>query len=303
MKAWLDQQAQALFLVLRRFKKNKLNTLLICLAIGVTLSLPSIAYLVLDSLTGLASEVKSESRISVFLSLDHDDAAIKTIQSALEKNTAVKGFQFVSKEDALNNLTEANANKEVLSALEKNPLPDAFFVEPASLDLASILGLKADISKLDGVEEVILDSAWIKRLNYLLTLGKNAMLILACLLGFIMVAVIGNTIRMQILTQLAEIELSRLIGATNSFIHRPFLYAGALYGLIGGLLALIITNVVIVLFNRSITPLAAEYQTDFALNYPHFSQGAITCLLALGIGLLSAYFAVSKSIFKGNHPH
>ena len=303
MKPWLDQQTQALLLVLRRFKKNRLNTLLICLAIGVTLSLPSVAYLVLDSFTGLVSKVKNESRISVFLALDHKNDAIKNIETALEKNKAVKDFIFVSKEDALSNLSDASANKDVLNALEKNPLPDAFFVEPTSLDLASILGLKADISKLDGVQDVVLDSAWIKRLNYLLTLGKNAMLILACLLGFIMVAVIGNTIRMQILTQLAEIELSRLIGATNSFIRRPFLYAGALYGLIGGLLALIITNLVIALFNRSITPLAAEYQTDFALNYPHFSQGAITCLLALGIGLLSAYFAVSKSIFKGNHPH
>jgi cell division transport system permease protein len=303
MKPWLNQQLQTLKLVLSRFKKNKLNTLLICLAIGVTLSLPSVAYLVLDSLTGLASEVKSESRISVFLTLDHKDAAVKTIQTALENNKAVKDFQFVSKEDALSKLSDANANKDVLNALEKNPLPDAFFVEPASLDLASILGLKADISKLDGVEEVILDSAWIKRLNYLLTLGKNAMLILACLLGFIMVAVIGNTIRMQILTQLAEIELSRLIGATNSFIRRPFLYAGALYGLIGGLLALAITAMVIALFNRSITPLAAEYQTDFILSQPNFSMCLITCLLALGIGLVSAYFAVSKSIFKGNSSH
>lgn len=303
MKAWLDQQLQALFLVLRRFKKNKLNTLLICLAIGVTLALPSVMYIVLDSLTDLVGEVKSESRISVFLALDHDDDAIKNIQTELEKNPAVKDFQFISKEDALSKLMQASASRDVLNSLEKNPLPDAFFIEPTSLDLASILGLKADISKLGGVEEVILDSAWIKRLNYLLTLAKNAMLILGCLLGFIIVAVIGNTIRMQILTQLAEIELSRLIGATNSFIRRPFLVAGALYGLLGGLLALIITNVVIVLFNRSITPLAAEYQTDFALNYPHFSQGAITCLLALGIGLLSAYFAVSKSIFKGNHQH
>jgi cell division transport system permease protein len=300
MKPWLNQHAQALFLVLRRFKKNKLNTLLIGLAIGVTLALPSVAYIVLDSLNSLASNVKSESRISVFLSLNHTEATIKNIQTALEKNPAVKDFQFIAKEDALSQLSAANANKDVLNSLEKNPLPDAFFIEPTGLDLALILGLKADISKMDGVEEVILDSAWIKRLNYLLTLGKNAMLILAVLLGFIMIAVIGNTIRMQILTQLAEIELSRLIGATNSFIRRPFLYAGALYGLVGGLLALVITSVVIGIFNRSIMPLAAEYQSDFALSYPHFSMCLITSLLSLSIGLLSAYFAMSKSIFKSS---
>jgi cell division transport system permease protein len=118
------------------------------------------------------------------------------------------------------------------------------------------------------------------------------------LLAFALVAVIGNTIRMQIITQQAEIELSHLIGATKGFIRRPFLYAGALYGLIGGLFALLITCAVIWLFNQSLAPLAAEYQANFSLNFPHFLTCAIICLLSLLIGLASAYFAVSKSLFK-----
>ena len=241
MNVWLAQHAQALNLVLRRFKTNKLSTLLICLAIGVTLALPSIMYAVLDSISGLANNVKSESQISIFLASSHNENSVQAIKLALEKNTAIKTFKFVTKEDALSQLQTANANNEVLNSLENNPLPDAFFVEPSKLDAESIESLKNDLSKLDGVEEVIVDGAWIKRLNYLLLLGKKAMLILTGLLAFALVAVIGNTVRMQIVTQQAEIELSRLIGATKSFIRRPFLYAGALYGLIGGLFALLIT--------------------------------------------------------------
>jgi cell division transport system permease protein len=144
----------------------------------------------------------------------------------------------------------------------------------------------------------LVDGAWIKRLNYLLLLGKKAMFIIASLLAFALMAVIGNTIHMQILTQQAEIEVSQLIGATKSFIRRPFLYAGALYGLVGGIFALLITCTVIFLFNQSLSPLVAEYQTNFSLIFPSFLTCVVICLLSLVVGLISAYFSVSKSLFK-----
>jgi cell division transport system permease protein len=237
----------------------------------------------------------------VFLALDHNEDAIATIKTTLEKNVAIKSFKFVSKEEALSKLQAEDANNDVLNSLEKNPLPDAFFVEPSQLDNESIENLKKQLSKMEGIDEVIVDGAWIKRLNYLLLLGKKAMLVIASLLAFALIAVIGNTIRMQILTQHAEIELSRLIGATNSFIRRPFLYAGALYGLTGGLFALLITIVVIYLFNQSLAPLVTEYQTNFSLNLPSLLTCVITCLSALALGLTSAYFAVSKSLFRSIH--
>ena len=298
MRNWFAQHAQALSLVLRRFKKNKFNTLLICLAIGVTLALPSILYAVLDSVSGLTNSVKSESQISVFMSLNHDDAAIESIKAALDKNSAIKHFKFVSKEDALSQLQAADNNNDVLNSLEKNPLPDAFFIEPSKLDAESIENLKGNLNKIDGVDSVIVDGTWINRLNYLLLLGQKAMFIIAGLLAFALVAVIGNTIRMQILTQHAEIELSHLIGATKSFIRRPFLYAGALYGLMGALFALLITCAVILLFNQSLAPLVAEYQANFSLNLPDLVTCVIICLVSLSIGLASAYLAVSKSMFK-----
>ena len=296
MKSWLTQHAQVLKLVLNRFKTNKPSTLLICLAIGVTLALPSLLYAVLDSASGLANNVKSESKISVFLSLNHDDTAVKNITVALKNEAQINSFKFVSKNDALKNLQMADANKDLLNSLENNPLPDAFFIEPKQLDNDSIETLKSSLSHLDGVEEVIVDGAWLKRLNALLALGQKAMLIIAALLAFALVAVIGNTIRMQILTQLNEIELSHLIGATKSFIRRPFLYAGALYGLFGGLFALLITYATILLFNRSLASLAAEYQANFALHLPSFSICLVICILALLLGIIAAYLAVSKSL-------
>ena len=300
MKNWLNQHMQALQLVLRRFKTNKLSTLLICLAIGVTLALPSLLYAVLDSANGLASNVKSESKISIFLTLNHDDAAVENITTALKNEAQINSFKFVGKGDALKNL-QATANNDVLNSLADNPLPDAFFIEPKKLDDDSVETLKSTLTKLDGVEEVIVDGAWLKRLNALLSLGQKALTILAGLLAFALVAVIGNTIRMQILTQQAEINLSQLIGATNSFIRRPFLYAGALYGLLGGLFALLITYIAILLFNQSLAPLAAEYQTNFALHLPSFYVCFTISAMALLLGIVAAYFAVSKSLSQNLH--
>ena len=298
MNLWLTQHIQACKQVLARLADNGLSTLLIALAIGVTLALPVVLYTALDNLNNLVSDVKKESHISVFLKKESDKAAIETIKNIIEKNTAVKSVQFVAKDEALKLLAASNANEDVINSLDENPLPDAFFIEPTALDSASIDVLKNDLSKMDGVAQVLVDGAWLNRLNYLLALGKKAMFVLTALLGFALFAVIGNTIRMQILTQRAEIEVSQLIGATKSFIRRPFLYAGALYGLLGGLLALAIACVVIVIFNQSLIALAAEYQSDFSLSLPAPYTAIATCLLAILIGLVSAYLAVSKSLFK-----
>lgn len=298
MNLWLTQHIQACKQVLARLADHGLSTLLIALAIGVTLALPVVLYTALDNLNNLVSDVKKESHISVFLKKESDKAAIETIKNILEKNTAVKSVQFVAKDEALKLLAASNANEDVINSLDENPLPDAFFIEPAALDSASIDVLKNDLNKMDGVAQVLVDGAWLNRLNYLLALGKKVMFVLTALLGFALFAVIGNTIRMQILTQRAEIEVSQLIGATKSFIRRPFLYAGALYGLLGGLLALAIACVVIVIFNQSLIALAAEYQSDFSLSLPAPYTAIATCLLAILIGLVSAYLAVSKSLFK-----
>ena len=298
MKSWLNQHAQALRLVLSRFKKNKLNTLLISLAISVSIALPSVAYVLIDNLSGLSKQVKTDSQLSVFLASNLDETAVSQIKDTLARNAAIKNVTFVSKADALAKLTANSASEDALSGLESNPLPDAFFIEPVDLESESVDALKTELAKIDGVDEVVVDSAWIKRLGYLLALGNKVMLVLTALLGFALVAVIGNTIRMQILTQRTEIELSQLIGATNSFIRRPFLHAGAAYGLLGGLFGLLLTAIVIWLFNQSVVPLAAEYASNFSLHFPSIQLCISICIVSMLLGIFSAYLAVSKSLFK-----
>ena len=301
MSAWLIQQSQALRLVLSRFRNNLLSTVFISLAIAVSLALPVIVYLVLDSFSGVTSTLKSESNINIFLEPNIDDTVRDSIHNILASHATIESFTFIPKDQALEQLAQTTDNQNILAGLDYNPLPDAFFIQLSTLDSLSISALTDQLRSLDGVAEVQIDNAWLKRLKYLLTLGKKAMFVLVILLGFAVFAVIGNTIRMQILTQQEEIEVSQLIGATKSFIRRPFLYAGAAYGMIGGIFALLISTAVILLFNQSINALASEYQTQFSLHLPTFNVFLTTCLTAMIIGLLSAYLAVSKSLFKSNN--
>ncbi len=295
MRTWLTHHRQALLFVLSRFLKNKLSTLFICLSIGVTLALPSVAYIILHNLNGLVGSVKSESKLSVFLNANPTKELTADIQHAIEQNPAVQSVIFVSKQDALEQLTAVDSNKFILESLQTNPLPDAFFVEPKQLDTVSIDSLKVELSNIKGVESVLVEDAWIKRLNYLLLLGKNILIILSTLLGFALVAVIGNTIRMQILTQRAEIELSELIGATKSFIRRPFLYVGALYGLGGGILAIIITFSTVQFLNQTILKITSAYQINFSLGFLSNFDILIILVSAATLGWLSSYLSLLLS--------
>ena len=295
MSNWFFQQIQAFKQVLDRFNQQKINTLLISMCIGITLALPSILYVVLLNVEKLVIDVKKESTLSVFVTPQIESDTLQTIKTALQKNVAVKNFKFVSKEDALKQLIAADTKNNVLDTLESNPLPDAFLVQPNDLSTKSINVMKNSLATLKGVDEVVLDGDWLTRLNYLMMLGNKAMLILAILLGFALVAVIANTVRMQVLTQRDEIELSQLIGATKAFIRRPFLYTGALYGLFGGILAIAITLCVILFFNQTVQKIALNYDVDFSLNFIPFSIALTMLAISIGIGWLAAYASLAHS--------
>lgn len=295
MNNWLFQQIQVFKQVLTRFNQQKVNTLLISMCIGITLALPSILYMVLLNVETLVNDVKKESTLSVFVTPELDSDILETIKTALQKNVAVKSFIFISKEDALKQLIASDTKNNVLDTLENNPLPDAFLVQPNDLSTKSINVLKNSLAALKGVDEVMLDGDWLTRLNYLMVLGNKAMFILATLLGFALVAVIANTVRMQVLTQRDEIELSQLIGATRAFIRRPFLYIGALYGLFGGILAIVISLCVILFFNQTVKKIALNYHVDFSFNLIPFSMALSMLAISIGIGWLAAYASLAHS--------
>lgn len=296
MRQWLNQNMQALRLVLSRMGGNKLSTLIMCCVIGVALCLPGVLYVIVDNLNDLTGNIKSEPRISLFLKLDIKTEDIDAIGKKLAGHPSIRHHDFVSKDSAWEQLQKNEATAGIAGNLESNPLPDAFFVQPKVLDSVAVNQLQKELQQLPGVELAQVDADWIKRLNSLLELGKRAVLAIAVLLGFALVAIIGNTIRMQILTQREEIEVSKLIGATDRFIRRPFLYAGTLYGLGGGTAACLILAGVIWLFNYSVAEIAALYASDFRLQLPSANVSLTIIAAAVVSGWLASYIAVNRSL-------
>lgn len=306
MNHWLNHHAQALKLVLSRMRNNTLSTLMISTVIAVAMCIPGLFYLGVDNLSKLTNHMQDETEISLFLKLDNSDASLAKIDALLGKNAQIKHYRFVDKDEAwqqLKNKAEATAEaNRPIAQLSHNPLPDAFFIQAKSSDPAELEALRRELQNIPGVEQALLNAQWAKRLSLLLQLGKKAIFSIALLLALALLVIIGNTIRMQILTQKDEIEVSKLMGATNSFIRTPFLYAGILYGLFGGLLANLMIACIIKIFNQSVAQISKLYSSDFSLTILNYPMLLTILIFAVLIGWLGAYFAVNRSIatFKIN---
>lgn len=294
MKQWISQHRQALSLVLQRMRRTRAATAMMVAVIGVALSFPAGLYLLLDNIGKLAGDVERDPQISLFLSMNVSDQRIASLEKTLRAHPMLKEVQFVGRETAWAELKQKAGLEDASGGLEKNPLPDAFIVHTQNNEPAAVEQLQLELQALDGVEHAQLDAAWVKRLYSLLQIARHAVLVLAAMLGFALLAVIGNTIRLQILTQREEIEVSQLIGATDSFIRRPFLYAGSIHGLGGGIAAWLILYVTIAMFNHSIRDLATLYGSDFRLQSLDMQASLVLLITAACLGWLGSHLAVSR---------
>ncbi len=293
---WFAQQAQAFARAVRRLAGAPLSTLLSALVIGIALALPAGGQVLLSSFLGLARDVSGTPQISLFLALDASKADVAQIDARLKGHADLAGASFVSREAALARLRESEGLADVLDSLPRNPFPDAFIATPKGEDPQLFERLQAEFEKLPKVEHVQLDSAWVKRLAALINIGHTAIWMLAVLLGTALVVVTFNTIRLQILMQKEEIGVSRLLGATDRYIRRPFYWFGALQGALGGLLAWGIVVASVALLRQPASQLAGAYGLDFALRGPQAAEVALLVLFAAILGWLGAALSVGRHL-------
>lgn len=300
MKNWLAQHIHALTSTLRRLLAAPMSNALNILVTGIALSLPAGMHVLLQNIQNLADQVAGTPQISVFLSMNagRDDAA--RIGKQLRQHEAAGKIEFVSREQALELLKQSTGLGDVTGGLAHNPLPDAYIVFPQKTDAKTLEALRDEFQKIQGVDIVQLDSAWARKLDAWLKIGRVATLLLAVLLSFALVAITFNTIRLQILTRYNEIEVSRLIGATDAFIRRPFLYYGLLHGLLGGISAWLIVTANLLLVNSSVAELAQLYASHFALRLLSASNSlALLCFSAF-LGWLGAWLSVTLHLRRIN---
>ena len=297
MNRFIAQHLAALRYALRRLLVSPLNTLLSLLVIGIALALPGAGWVVLDNLRGITGSASGVQQVSLFMALDASKKDVEEIESRLREARSGH-WRFVSRDDALKRLQASEGMAEVIASLPKNPLPDAFIVEPEDTQPDALERLAGTFSGWPKVAHVQLDTDWVKRFDAFLRIGKLSITLLASLLAGALVAVTFNTIRLQILAQATEIEVSRLIGATDSFIRRPFQYFGALQGALGGLFAALRVSSAGLLLAAPVGELVALYGGNFVLR--GLSPGNIAAMAAIGavLGWLGAQLSVSLHLHR-----
>ena len=297
MNTWLSLHRAAFASAFRRLWATPLNTLLSLLVIGIALTLPAFGYVALDNLRALGSNASGVQQISLFMSLDAGKKDVGEIESRLRQAANGK-WRFVPKEEALKRMQASEGMAEIVASLPRNPLPDAFIVEPANTEPEALEILRKEIAGWPKVAHVQLDSAWVKRFDAFLRLGKLALWMLAGLFGAGLVAVTFNTIRLQVMAQSAEIEVARMIGATDAFIRRPFYYFGALQGAFGGLLAAALVVGALRMLAGPVGELAALYGGTFSLRLPGIVEVVLLAGLGALLGWVGAQLSVSLSLRK-----
>lgn len=291
--AWFDHHAYSLVASFGRFFRKPWATLLTIGVMAVALALPLGLWLVLGNVARFAGEVRDSRELSVFLAQDVDLAAARALADTLRARGDIARVELRTPEQGLAELRARSELDAAIDALgpDANPLPSVLLVTPAGDDLL----LAQSLSHLPQAELVQHDAVWRQRLDGWLRFGGRVALVLAALLGLGALLVVGNTVRLDIQARREELGVLQLLGASDGFIRRPFLYLGAWYGLAAGALALGLLTAAWLALQAPLAELAASYGSGFALQGVDPRQAALvlagaTLLGWLGAGLVTGHF-------------
>lgn len=284
---------------LLKMMREPVQTLMTVAVIAIALALPTALYLMVENIQRMGSNFESSAQITIYVQKGAKPEAIEKLQDKLENLAAVDSVSYISAEQALLEFKALSGFGSALRYLEDNPLPAVFLVQPIvsePIDLAQTKSLIASIADLPGVEDVQIDMQWLQRLHSLTEVGHKVVLALGATLGLGVLLVIGNTIRLAIQSRRDEIIVVKLVGGTNAYVRRPFLYNGVLLGLFGALTASIMLYGSVVWISSSIANLADLYQSQYRLAGLGFLRFLMLMCLGGLFGLAGAWIAVSKHL-------
>jgi len=298
MNGWLLAHARAIDDAWRRLRAQPLSAALSVLVIGIALSLPLALSQVLAQAQGFAARFTSNPQVSVFLAPTAQPGQRQAVEEKLLAHAAAKRVHFIGRDAALQDLSRSAGLRDVLEVLETNPLPDAFVVDVAG-GAEAVEQLRRDAAGWPGVEHVQSDTQWAQRLEALLGVMRTVVLVVATMLASGLVAITFNTIRLQILGRRAEIEVAQLIGATDGFVRRPFLYFGLLQGLLGAIVAWALVAVMATAIGQELAILNRLYGSAIRFGLPSAGMVLGVSTLCALLGALGAALSVQDYLRRG----
>ena len=295
---WLARHAQNAIASLGRLTRQPAATLMTATVIGIAIALPSGLHLLIDNVRTLSGSWEGASSISLFLKQELDDRQAEQVRHTISLRNDVAEARLITREEALQEFRQRSGFGDALDLLGRNPLPAVVLVTPgAAFSSAEATGRIA--GQLEGYREIEMaqvDLQWLRRLDAITLTLERGVGLLAALLSAAVLLIIGNTIRLEIQDRHSEIEIIKLVGGTDAFIRRPFLFEGLWYGLIGAAIATVLVMLALYLMQGPVERLAGLYASRFELSL--ITSGTFVAIL-LGsplLGLLGAWLAVSRHL-------
>lgn len=297
IQRFVQGHAREVAFTLRRFYNNLSGALLTCLVIGITLALPTGLHCLLRNIDAVSYSWESTLQASLFLKDSTTPEQAKALAESIKARPGVADTVYISREQSLQEFKALSGFGGALDLLESNPLPAVITITPAKgVQRPVIDQLVVELSQRPEVEVAKLDRQWLDRLYAVLALVQRVIFLIAGVLAAAVIVIVGNTIRLDIEARRAEIEVMKLIGATNGFIRRPFLYTGLWYGLVGGVIAYGLVQAAVVALSEPARNLAGLYGSSFRLQGLQWDAALVMFAVGIALGWIGAWWTVSRQL-------
>lgn len=297
-KAYGEHHVQALMHSLGRLARNPVSSAMTAAVIGIALALPTGVHVVLKNIQAVSADWENAAQISLFLRKNLREERVQKVIGELKAMPEIAVVKYVSPAEALEEFQQMSGFGDALTALQQNPLPAVLIVQPGleASAPAVVEGLLHRLRAHPDVELAQLDMEWVKRLHAMMEIAKRGVAVLASVLALAVLLIVGNTIRLAIQNRRDEIEVQKLIGATDAFIRRPFLYSGLWHGLLGALIAWLLVNVSLWVLGAPVERLSSLYDSRFQLDGLGLAATLYLLLFGILLGLIGAWLAVDRHL-------
>lgn len=289
-----NSQLQTAKMAFARLLQTPAATLMTIAVLAIALALPGVLYTGLKNVQQLALSWEGEPRIALYLEKSVTNEAAEALRQSLVANEDLAEVELITREQGLEEFKRLSGFGDIADLLETNPIPTVIMLLPNRMSPDQLLGLQQQFETFEEVSEAELDMAWVQRLSSALNVAQRIVVVLGLILALAVLLVVGNTVRVSIESRRDEIVVAKLVGATDAWVRRPFLYTGAWYGLLGGLIAWTLIQVSLMLIDTPVRQLSALYQSSFGLLGLGVLDTILLLVFSLSLGLGGAWIAVGR---------
>ena len=295
LKIWFSRHVSTSGGAFGRLFRQPFASLMIVLVIAVTLAIPAALNLIVKNARSISAGWDNALDFSVYLQSGLAESEAADLRQLIAQRADIQNVQLITADQALAEFKGQSGFGQALEQLSENPLPHTLIVRPSPLNTEqSLILLQEELANLPEVEFVQVDTEWVQRFHAILDIIRRAIVIGSALLGTAIIVIIGNTIRLEIQNRREEIEVTKLIGANNAFVRRPFLWSGFWYGLFGGLLALALVRYGLFLLEEPAARLAGLYQSGVKIVALDLQESLTIVGIGVGLGLVGSWFAAAR---------